>query len=455
VNRKQGLKMYISVVGCLTAGLVAFDVFFLSKSSAAELRYLAPLATFFIGLQVLCSRQRVYSSDTNAMTLGSVGHMIILLVLPLLPLAILVIAAAKTANELWRKARCETRSWRASVVNISNVVLASAAGGAAFHFLRGNQYLWSHDLHVAIALPAVAGLAVAYFVIDVLVVVMAVSLSSSDPPGSVFRSIVQDNVVPQFSLIFVGVVFAVLWHTNPLLSLFVVVPVIFSVRSFEAVAHLREETVKAVIKVAESIDIRDKGTGEHSDRLACEARRLASAVGLLPEHCREIELAARVHDLGKIGISNEILLKNGPLTPEERKVMEEHPVIGAAILSSYSAFQSSVDIVRHHHERWDGKGYPDKLRGDQIPIGSRIISVVDAFDAMTEDRPYRKGMSRTVAVARLKDGMGSQFDPQVCAAYIRLLIEDGTYRPPESAPMLRLLAPEEVRAATEPLTAAR
>jgi len=120
--------------------------------------------------------------------------------------------------------------------------------------------------------------------------------------------------------------------------------------------------------------------------------------------------------------------------------MQEHPAIGANILSSYSAFQASVPIVRHHHERWDGNGYPDGLKGEEIPLGSRIITVTDSFDAMTSDRPYRKGMSPAAAVERLKDGMGSQFDPRLCATFIQLLIEEGVYTPPDTGTHLHLVS---------------
>ncbi|PZS09452.1 MAG: hypothetical protein DLM70_01620, partial [Chloroflexi bacterium] len=143
----------------------------------------------------------------------------------------------------------------------------------------------------------------------------------------------------------------------------------------------------------------------------------------------DVILASRVHDLGKIGISNDILLKQGPLTFEEREIMKNHTTMGAGILESYSAFKGSVAIVKHHHERWDGNGYPDGLKAEEIPIGARIIGVVDAFDAMTEDRPYRDGMSADEAVRRLKQGIGSQFDPRICGAFIQLLIEQGIYEP--------------------------
>jgi HD-GYP domain-containing protein (c-di-GMP phosphodiesterase class II) len=153
----------------------------------------------------------------------------------------------------------------------------------------------------------------------------------------------------------------------------------------------------------------------------------------------QVVLAARVHDLGKIGISNDILHKQGMLTDDERRVIEEHPVIGADILASYSGFRESLAFVRHHHERWDGRGYPDRLKGEEIPLGARIITVADSYDAMTSDRPYRHGMAVEDAVERLKDGMGTQFDPTVTAKFIQILIEDGVYVPPQPAPELRVL----------------
>src|SRR5262249_45358155 len=161
------------------------------------------------------------------------------------------------------------------------------------------------------------------------------------------------------SLILVGIVTAILFVRSPFLSVLIVVPGLLSARAYEATARMRKETIEAVLKMAESIDYRDTGTSEHSKRLETYSRRLAETLDLIREQVNDVVLASKVHDLGKIGISNAILLKQGPLTDEERQIMQEHPVIGANILSSYSAFQGSVDIVRHHHERWDGKGYPD------------------------------------------------------------------------------------------------
>jgi putative nucleotidyltransferase with HDIG domain len=305
------------------------------------------------------------------------------------------------------------------------------------------MYLWSGSLQAVLALPAIAAMTGIYQVVDAAVVVGAITLSSNDRPGSVFARIARDAFLPELSLVLVGVSFAMLWHYSIVLSLLGIVPIWLSLRAFESVGRLRQETVQAVLRMAESIDYRDTNTYEHSQRIADLTRRLAVELGLAPEHVADIVLSSRVHDLGKIGISNEILFKTGPLTMEERGVMEEHTVIGANILSSYSAFKDSVAIVRHHHEHWDGSGYPDGLKGEDIPVGSRVIGVVDAFDAMTADRPYRMGMPVVEAVRRLKDGIGTQFDPRICAVFIQVLIEDRTYLPPPSTapPDLRILTP--------------
>jgi hypothetical protein len=405
-----------------------------------ELVRWAPQAGLLVVLCWWTSRQRVHFSESSNLAMGTIGHMVTIAVLPY-PLAILVVAPAKLLSELSSvvKKRCR---WRQLTVNLGSVVMAVAGAGGGFLLVPGNDFLWRRDEFALLGLPGLAALAGLYYLINIVIVFGAISLSGRDGPLTLFRSLLGDMFLPEMSLVLVGLVGAVVFHFSPYLSVLIIVPGLLSARAYGAVARMRQETIDAVLKMAESIDYRDTGTYEHSRRLVDYSRRLATSLHLIPEQVKEIELAARVHDLGKIGINNDILLKQGPLTPKERKSIEEHPKIGANILSSYSAFKGSVDTVRHHHERWDGQGYPDGIAGEDIPLGSRIISVADAFDAMTADRPYRKGMSVDIAVERLKKGMWSQFDPNVCTEFINLLIEDGTYVPAESAPTLRLVTPE-------------
>ena len=137
----------------------------------------------------------------------------------------------------------------------------------------------------------------------------------------------------------------------------------------------------------------------------------------------EIDLivsAAQVHDLGKISIDNRILFKEGRLTDEERRQVNTHSAAGAELAGQFSMYGAGAAIIRHHHERWDGSGYPDGLAGDAIPLGARIIAVADVYDAMTSDRPYRAALSHEVAVSELMRGSGSQFDATVVEAFLAL-----------------------------------
>lgn len=441
MNRQRALHLYIFAVGAVSILIVLASASQIGPIwSHDPLRWAITMSGFILLGWVLCWH-KVYLGDSTSVALDGVGQVASLLILPP-PIALVVVGVAKLLSEVSLLVQKRRKSRRAIFVNLGSSLFSCAAGLGAFHLLQGERFIWGHDFSPLLGMPALVGLAVAYHLAGTLVVVFAVTLSSGERPFAIFTQLSKDTVWPEMSLIAIGIVCAALWTFRPILSLLVVVPMYLSMRSFASVARLHKETVDAVLKMAESIDYRDTGTYEHSQRLAEMTGHVARALRLTPEHVAEAVLASRVHDLGKIGITNDILLKPGALSREERTAMEEHPAIGAAILASFSAFQGSVDIVKHHHERWDGSGYPDRIKGDAIPLGSRIISVVDAFDSMTADRPYRRGMSVDDAVERLKNGIGSQFDPTVCATFIQVLIEQGTYLPHERTPELRLLPAE-------------
>jgi putative nucleotidyltransferase with HDIG domain len=187
------------------------------------------------------------------------------------------------------------------------------------------------------------------------------------------------------------------------------------------IRQLEGETRSAVRSLAEVVDHRDASTFHHSERVAVYAVEVAHELDLDEGLVGLIQQAAAVHDLGKIGIPDRILLKSGPLTGEERTAMWLHTEIGARILSQFHLFRSGADIVLHHHEAFDGSGYPGRLAGAAIPIGARVVAVADAFDAMTSDRPYRGALSVVEAIDRLRAGAGRQWDPVVVDALIGLV----------------------------------
>jgi len=182
----------------------------------------------------------------------------------------------------------------------------------------------------------------------------------------------------------------------------------------------RAARFRAAASLARAVDARDVYEGSHSERVSDLAVRIAERMGLDQEQVELTRLAASLHDLGKLAVPEEILRKPGPLTDGERLVLERHPQIGYRMLESLGV-EAIAEWVLHHHERWDGAGYPDGLHGDDIPLGARIIFVADAFDAMTNDRVYRRKLSVEAALAELEECAGSQFDPDVVSALVEEL----------------------------------
>ena len=179
------------------------------------------------------------------------------------------------------------------------------------------------------------------------------------------------------------------------------------------------------------VDLRDLGTGVHSTEIVELAIAVGAHFGWDTAQLRDLEISATLHDIGKIGIPDSILYKDGALEPAEADRMRRHPEYGWAVLRQLPGFERVALYILHHHERWDGSGYPGKLRGEEIPLGARIISVVDAFHAMTSDRPYRKGIALNVACERLTAAAGSQFDPEVVGLFVEYALEQ--FRPGAAA----------------------
>jgi HD-GYP domain-containing protein (c-di-GMP phosphodiesterase class II) len=168
--------------------------------------------------------------------------------------------------------------------------------------------------------------------------------------------------------------------------------------------------------LAGTLGLRDGNTGEHSDRVVSLSVRIGERLGLEDREQRDLGYAARLHDIGKVGVPDVVLHKAGPLDEEERRVIEGHSVWGADLIGRIPGLEAVARIVRHHHERYDGEGYPDRLAGRDIPLASRILTVADAYVAMTEDRPYRRARPRFEVDREFRECMGKQFDPWVVGA---------------------------------------
>jgi HD-GYP domain-containing protein (c-di-GMP phosphodiesterase class II) len=223
----------------------------------------------------------------------------------------------------------------------------------------------------------------------------------------------------------IGMLVALVYsYDAPALILFFLPMVIIYV-SFRNNVLVRQQAQAVLETLADIIDCRDPYTAEHSRRVAKYATAIARQMGLSENICQLVQASARIHDLGKVTWRDDLLFKPGKLTGEEMERVREHPVTGARIVQGLAHYQKGVPLIRHHHEWIDGSGYPDGLRGDEIPLGARILAVADAYDAMTADRPYRKALPKEEALKRLVAGAGTQFDSVVVQAFIEWVESHG------------------------------
>jgi len=184
--------------------------------------------------------------------------------------------------------------------------------------------------------------------------------------------------------------------------------------------RLQQASFQSLLGLANALEAKDVYTRGHSERVAALARRIALAAGVAPGAADIIAQAGLLHDLGKIAIPESVLRKPSPLNEEEWAVMRRHPIVGAQIVAPLEFFADGVVIVRHHHERQDGSGYPDGLRGELIPLGARIVAVADVYDAFTSDRSYRPRVARAEAVRRLGAEAGRTLDARLTALCVHL-----------------------------------
>lgn len=196
------------------------------------------------------------------------------------------------------------------------------------------------------------------------------------------------------------------------------------VRELEVARQQNQEMFLATMEaLARTLEAKDRYTRGHSGRVAEYTVRLATALGIEVPQVESLRLASALHDLGKIGIRDEVLNKPSRLTPEEYDLIKQHPLIAVQILQPLAVVQDIIPWIKHHHERYDGGGYPDGLAGENIPLGARIIALADSFDAMTSDRPYRRALPLEVALEEVRQGAGRQFDPQLAEVWLKLMKE--------------------------------
>jgi len=223
------------------------------------------------------------------------------------------------------------------------------------------------------------------------------------------------------SLGVLSILFAVIYSISPAYIVLLLIPLALVHVSLRGYMRLRRQARETFERMTKSLMERDHYTGAHSEDVAALAQRVARELGLPEDEVERIGAAARVHDIGKIAIPDNILLKEDGLTDEEWKAIEQHPVLSAELLKGLEIYDGSIEIIKYHHERWDGSGYPDGLRGEQIPLGARIIAVADTYNALTTDRPYHKAYSKEEALEIIAGMSGKELDPRVVEAFLKVI----------------------------------
>jgi HD-GYP domain-containing protein (c-di-GMP phosphodiesterase class II) len=302
--------------------------------------------------------------------------------------------------------------------NVAQTMIALGVAAMALYALRPERPMVLLDAADLSAIPAAAG---AFYMATTLLVSAVVSVQLSRKPWDVWLATQRIDIPAEAALYLIGFVTAVLAADHPWAPLVMVIPTVVVYLSTKRAVLLHEQTIAAVEAMADLVDKRDPYTAEHSRRVAANAALIASAMSLSRDDVATIRLAARVHDLGKIGLPDSILAKPGKLTPGEFALMKRHPQLGCEILAKFPHYRKGREIVMAHHERIDGTGYPRGLRGDQMPVGARILAVADALDAMTSSRPYRPAMRLHQAMTELRIGRGTQWSAEVVDTVDRLI----------------------------------
>jgi putative nucleotidyltransferase with HDIG domain len=271
--------------------------------------------------------------------------------------------------------------------------------------------------------PIVAG-AVAGYLTQTVLVDIAVGLQLRRDIARSFWRVHRADIGPEAILYGAGAATAVLAPGFPWAAPIVLIPMWVAFVALRGWTGLRERTRAALVRMADLIDERDRYTYGHSQRVAELARKLALRMRLAPSQVELITEAARVHDIGKITTPDRVLQKPGALDPEEWEVMHQHSEAGYGLLQDLSEFWEGAELVRSHHERPDGRGYPGRAKGFELPLEASIISVCDAYDAMTSDRVYRRALSWSQVRAELINGRGSQWHAVAVDALVQLLEEE-------------------------------
>jgi riboflavin transporter FmnP len=307
-------------------------------------------------------------------------------------------------------------AWYGTLANHAAIVLPVVAAGVVLELLKnlGGGVFW--ELIAALAATLV------YFLSNLILVSLIVVIRGGNSIKEFWTASEASNLWANLvALAPLGWLMAHMYEsgTGWWTTLLFGVPLFTTRVAYQRFVEMREMFTQTIGALAEAVDKRDPYTSKHSQRVRLISVDIGRELRVSAAELEALEWGGLLHDVGKIGVPDSVLLKQGKLTREERMIMNAHPVLGAQIIGPVDRLAAELPVIRHHHEWYNGSGYPDRLLGDEIPRLARILHVADAFEAMTADRPYRKALSGEQAVSELRKFAGVQFDPEVVDAFMK------------------------------------
>ncbi len=420
MSRRLGLVLVLVWVGGALAILEAIQALLHNSLPAVDKG-----AIYFVLLLLLAIISEMkpvpYTRGGHANKTESLTIAIILFTLYALdwPPAVLLAAASVIVADV-----VANKPYYKVLFNASMYAITTFAAGSTYHFFL--VQLAAQSQLTPIFVQIIAGFAGGgiYYLVNVTLLMGVLSQVQGVGLGEMILWNLRDSAIVNFALVSIAIAMSLLWSIHAAAPLVLIPPIFMAKLGYQGYTRLRSETHAVLASLADLLDLRDHNTGQHSLRVSEMSYGVARVLGLSEAQALAIKTVARVHDVGKIVVRDAVLLKPGPLTPQEREHVQTHLEVGGQILTHLSLYKPHLPILLQHHERIDGLGYPQGLTGENIVLGARILAVCDAFDTMTSDRPYRSAIPRESAMIELYRHANSQFDPKVVNALESWLISE-------------------------------
>ena len=403
------LKIYIGVI---TAAAIALFIYLIP--SLPSLSNIWPVLIFFLAISVFAEFVPVDLPMGGGMSIGfPIDFVLILVYGPALAMIVTVLSGF-IAEIMGRR----VSSWYKILFNVSQFALSIGIAGLVYQNAGG---IIGFQNFLRFIFPATL-CALTYCFMNLILVTIVISLDQGSSISTVWRVNYKENLPTYLAEAPLGFLMAIVYVEVGIVGILLFfLPLLMARRSFELYTKMRKVYLDTIRALAAAIDAKDPYTKGHSERVAETSIALAQELNLSDRDIENIEYTALLHDIGKIGIADNILGKNSSLTDKEFDKIKEHTVMGAKIIEPVDFLKNSYKAIYHHHERYNGKGYPDGIKSEDIPILARIIAVADAYDAMGSDRPYRKKFRQDKIMKELTEQSGKQFDPEVVKALISVL----------------------------------